>query len=124
MARYFKERGRRYNSLAVAWGECWRYVEIAEDRFAARQVEDYGKGRVLRYDRSHWCDEFGQLFGCLFSHKQKAISSRRLAEVIEASEFERAWKAAQRSPLWEEQVASSLAAERGAVPFWLRTRRA
>ena len=69
--RYFKERGRclRRDSLAADWGECVRYIEIGDDRYAVRQVEVYGDGRVLRYDRSHWCDRFGQLFGCLFSHK-------------------------------------------------------
>jgi hypothetical protein len=74
----------------------------------------------LRYDRSHWCDRFGQLFGCLFSRKQKAIEGRSGAEVIEAQEFERAWRAALASPMWEEQVEQSLAAEWGAVPHWLR----
>ena len=27
-------------------------------------------------DRLHWCDRYGQLFGCLFSHKEKAIAGR------------------------------------------------
>src|SRR5436189_2791514 len=104
--RYFMERGRclRRDSLAADWGECVRYVEIADDRYAARQVEVYSRGRVLRYDRSHWCDRFGQLFGCLFSRKQKAIEGRSGAEVIEAQEFERAWRAALTSPMWEEQA--------------------
>ena len=94
--RYFKERGRclRHDSLAADWGKCIRYVEIGDDRYAVRQVEVFSDGRVLRYDRSHWCDNFGQLFGCLFSLKQKAINSRRGAVVIEGKEFERAWRAA------------------------------
>jgi hypothetical protein len=119
--RYFKERGHclRSNSLAADWGECVRYVEIADDRYAARQVEVYSGGRVLRYDRSHWCDSFGQLFGCRFSHKRKAVESRRRAEVIEVQEFERTWRAALASPLWEQQVEQSLVAEWGAVPHWL-----
>jgi hypothetical protein len=120
--RYFKERGHclRRRSMAADWGECVRYVEIGEDRFAVRQVEVFSDGRVLRYDRSHWCDRFGQLFGCRFSHKQKAISGRRRAVVIEAKEFERAWRAALRSPMWAQQVEHSLAAEWGAVPRWLQ----
>jgi hypothetical protein len=122
MPRYFKERGwpLRRDSLADAWGECVRYVEIADDRYAARQVEDYGEGRVLRYDRVHWCDRYGQLFGCLFSRKEKAIAGRSAAASIEAQEFEKAWRAALRSPEWTRQVGQSLAAEWGAVPFWLR----
>jgi len=122
MARYFKERGSplHRDSLAAAWGECVRYLEIADDRYAARQIEVFDQGRVLRYDRSHWCDHFGQLFGCLFSHKEKAITGRVEAEIIEEQEFERAWRAALKSPLWVQQVEQSLSATRGAVPFWLR----
>ncbi len=119
--RYFKERGRcwRTDSLAAGWGECVRYVEIGEDRYAVRQVEAYCDGRVLRYDRAHWCDRFGQLFGCLFSHKRKAIEGRLRAEVIEANEFECAWRGALGSPMWEQQVEQSLSGEWGVVPHWL-----
>jgi hypothetical protein len=120
--RHFKERGRclRLDSLAADWGECVRYVEIGDDRYAVRQVEVYSDGRVLRYDRSHWCDRFGQLFGCLFSHKPKAIAGRLWAEVIEANEFERAWHGALGSPMWRRQVEQSLVAEWGVVPHWLQ----
>jgi len=123
MPRYFKQLGRplRRDSLTAVWGECLRYVEIGDDRYATRQIEDYGEGRVLRYDRSHWCDRFGQLFGCLFSSKPKAIASRVGAEVIEAQEFERVWRAAIQSLVWPQQVDQSLAGEWGVVPHWLRT---
>jgi hypothetical protein len=126
MPRYFRERGRplRQDSLAAEWGECARYVEIADDRYASRQVEDYGGSRVLRYDRGHWCDPYGQLFGCLFSLKRKAIQGRLRAAPIEAQEFERAWRAALGSPLWRHQMSQSLTANWGAVPFWLRGGRA
>ncbi len=119
--RYFKERGRclRHDSLAAEWGDCARYIEIGDDRYAVRQVEVYSDGHMLRYDRSHWCDRFGQLFGCLFSHKQKAIDSRRGAEVIDSQEFERVWHAALGSPMWEQQVEQSLASEWGEAPHWL-----
>src|SRR5688572_1802520 len=118
---FFKEQGRCLSreSLAADWGECVRYMEIAEDRYAARQVEVYSEGRVLRYDRLHWCDRFGQLTGSLFSHKKKAIDGRPRAEIIEAKEFERAWRTALRSPMWENQVEQSLSAKWGAVPHWL-----
>jgi hypothetical protein len=120
--RYFKECGHclRHDSLAADWGECVRYVEIGDDRYAVRQVEVYSDGRVLRYDRSHWCDRFGQLSGCLFSHKQKAIDGGPGAEVIEAKEFERAWREALGSPMWRQQVEQSLADEWGMMPHWLQ----
>jgi hypothetical protein len=120
--RYFKQRGHclRPDSLAAGWGECVRYVEIGEDRYAVRQVEVFSHGRALRYDRSHWCDEFGQLFGCLFSHKQKAIKWLPRAEFIDANEFERAWRGALGSPMWKQQVELSLAAKWGVVPPWLQ----
>ena len=108
------------DSLAADWGESVRYVEIGDDRYTVRQVEVYSDGRVLRYDRSHWCDRFGQLFGRLFSHKQKAIDGRIAAEVIEAKEFERTWREALGSQMWVQQVEKSLAAELGMVPHWLR----
>jgi hypothetical protein len=91
-----------------------RYIEIADDLYAARQVEFFDDGHVLRYDRSRWCDSFGQLFACRFSHKPKAITSRRNAVEIDAAEFERAWRMAQHSTLvWAQQLASSRHAEWG-----------
>ena len=122
MLRYFAETGRplHRDSLAAGWGACQRFVEIGDDRHATRQIEDYGKGRVLRYDRSHWCDQFGQLFGCLFSRKPKAIKIRSGAEVIDRQTFERVWRAALGSQVWPQQVKHSRAADWGAVPSWLR----
>jgi hypothetical protein len=99
-----------------------RYVEIGDDRYANRQIKVYNKGRVLRYDRSHWCDRFGQLFGCLFSRKRKAIEGRIGAQAIGAEEFERVWNLALGSPLWGQQMEQSLVATFGAVPDWLRAR--
>lgn len=120
--RYFRERGQclHRDSLAKGWGECIRYVEIGDDRYAVRQVEVFGNDRVLRYDRSHWCDKFGQLFGCLFSQKQKAINGRRTAVVITRNEFEKIWRKAYHSSMCEKQLEHSLTAERGAAPSWLQ----
>lgn len=70
----------------------------------------------MRYDRSHWCDRYGQLFGCQFSRKLKAIAGRPTAEFIETSQFEREWRAALESPMWSQQVEQSLSAKWGAVP--------
>lgn len=114
---YFQAPGRclRPDSPTSAWGGLTRYLEVADDQFAVRQVEVFDNGNVLRYDRTHWCDAFGQLLGCRFSRKPKWTKSFPGSEIIEAAEFERAWRAAQRSPLWEQQVALSRAGEWG--PF-------
>src|SRR5260370_30608883 len=118
---YFRAAGRCFHadSLAVGWGEFVRYVEVADDQYAAREVKVFDNGTVLRYDRSHWCDEFGQLLGRRFSRKQKWAIGFVGVELIEAAAFERLWRAARRSPLWEQQVARSRAPQWGAVPHWL-----
>jgi hypothetical protein len=118
---YFKAPGRclRRDSAAAEWGEFIRYLEVADDQYAVRQVEVFSNGRVLRYDRAHWCDDFGQLLGLRFSRKPKWVAFFPGAEVVEVAEFERVWQAAQRSPLWKDQVARSRAAQWGAEPHWL-----
>lgn len=118
---HFKAPGccLRQDSLAAEWGEFVRYLEVAEDQYAIRQVEVFDIGNVLRYDRAHWCDDFGQLLALRFSRKAKWVVSYRGAELITAADFKRAWLAARRSPLWEQQVARSRAAAWGTVPHWL-----
>ena len=118
---YFKAPGRciRKDFLAAEWGEFFRYVEVADDQYARRQVEVFDNGNVLRYDRSHWCDDFGMLLGLRFSRKPKWASFFPGAKVISADEFEKAWRAAQESKLWEQQIRHSRAAHWGAVPSWL-----
>jgi hypothetical protein len=119
---HFKAPGRclRKDFLAAEWGEFVRYMEVADDQYAVRQVEVFDNGNVLRYDRSHWCDDFGQLLGLRFSRKPKWAGFFPGAELIEVAEFERVWRAARRSPLWKGQVAASRAAKWGMVPHWLR----
>jgi hypothetical protein len=109
---YFKAPGRclRQEFLASEWGEFVRYMEVADDQYAVRQVEVFENGNILRYDRTHWCDDFGQLLGLRFSHKPKWAVAFPGAELIEAAHFERVWRAARQSPLWEQQVARSRAA--------------
>ena len=91
---YFKAPGHclRQDSLAVGWGECVRYLEIADDQYVVRQVEVFDNKNVLRYDRSHWCDGFGQLLGRRFSRKPKWAVGFPGAEIIEPTEFERVWR--------------------------------
>ena len=38
------------------------YIEVDEEGWANRQVEIYGNGRSLKYDRLHWIDFHGELF--------------------------------------------------------------
>jgi hypothetical protein len=87
--QYFKAPGWciRRDFVAADWGDSVRYVEVADDQFAVRQIEVFDNGNVLRYDRSHWCDDFGQLLGLRFSRKPKWAASFPGAEVIEAAEF-------------------------------------
>ncbi|MEX0614156.1 MAG: hypothetical protein WD229_18700 [Pirellulales bacterium] len=103
----------REDFIAAGWGEFVRYLEVGDDQHAVRQVEIFDNGNVLRYDRSHWCDDFGLLLGLRFSRKPKWSKTFPGAEIIAAAEFERVWRAARRSPLWEQQVAHSRAAQWG-----------
>jgi hypothetical protein len=119
---YFKAPGRfiRRDSVAAEWGDFVRFLEVGDDQYAVRQVEVFDNGNVLRYDRAHWCDDFGRLLGLRFSRKPKWAVAFPGAELIEAADFERTWRSARRSPLWKQQRARSRAAEWGAVPHWLR----
>lgn len=108
------------DSAAAEWGGFVCYVEVANDQYAVRHVEVFDNGNVLRYDRGHWCDDFGQLLGRRFSHKPKWAVGFPGAELIKAAQFERVWRAAQESPLWNQQVKRSRAALWGVTPHWLK----
>ncbi len=108
----------RRDFLASEWGEFVRYMEVADNQYAVRQIEVFDNGNVLRYDRAHWCDDFGQLLGLRFSRKPKWAVFFPGAESICAAEFERVWRRARHSALWEEQLARSRAEQWGSVPPW------
>jgi hypothetical protein len=60
--RYFKRpwdepRGDEYDSL----GTTTFYFEVGPDLYIWRQIEVYENGSVLKYDRSHLYDAYGQL---------------------------------------------------------------
>ncbi len=60
--RYFKRRwdearGDEYGS----WGLSTWYLEVGDDDYPVRQVEQYDGGPILTYDKSHPHDEFGAL---------------------------------------------------------------
>lgn len=115
---YLRTPGHRIpaDSLTADWGAFIRYLEVGDDQHVIRQVDQYDNGTLLRYDRSHWCDDFGMLLCGRFSRKQKAA---RLGAVITAAEFERVWRKALGSPFREEQVRHSRQAVWGQSPRFI-----
>lgn len=103
--RYLKGADRYYRRgfLSEGWGEFTLYLEI-DDQLVVREVHAHESGQLLRYDRSHWCDDFGMMHVGRFSRKQKAS---RDYETITPEQFERIWRLALRSELWPQQVARS-----------------
>lgn len=109
MLRYIRERRhdriqRSLPFLSDEWGSLWIYLEL-DGQWVSRQVNVYDSGQILRYDRAHWCDEFGHMLVGRFSLKPKAAGPD--AEFITASIFEQQWRAALRSLHWPEQVLRS-----------------
>src|SRR3954468_14620059 len=110
---YFKCSGRTISGLGFqsqSWGPFIRYIEVAEDQLANRQVEVFKNGSILRYDRTHWCDDFAMLTRLKFSRKPKWRVFFPNSETITKTEFEKVWKNAQ---LWTEQCACSRASAWG-----------
>ena len=99
---YFKAPGRLMQaSLAADWGRITRYLEVADDQHAVRQVDVFENGNLLRYDRSHPRDEYGFLMALKFSRKPKWALFFPGAEMISDDQFEKVWRSAQWSPFWE-----------------------
>ena len=113
---HFKSPGRciRDDFRAAHWGAFVRYIEVAEDQHAKRQVEVFENGNILRFDREHWCDDFAMMVALAFSRKPKWAKFFPGAELIDAAEFEKVWRMAQRSGLWKQQLESSRVASWGA----------
>ncbi len=103
--RYLREQLVNYHQMFASneWGPFTVYLEI-DDQHVTRQVNVYKTGQILKYDRSHWCDDFGMMFVGRFSRKQKAT---RGYEIIKATEFEKLWKVALQSELWPRQLDQS-----------------
>ena len=82
---------------SAAWGAFVRYLELAGDGFASRQVDEYVNGNLTRYDRVHWDDQFGTLASLRFGDAWV----REWGEPITISrdDFEAKWKAAGNSPI-------------------------
>lgn len=101
-----------------AWGRLTSYIEVADDLWALRLVNQYEGGQLLCYDHSHWCDQFGMLCDGRIRRPPQSTEFWESFE-IEPAEFERVWQAALQSPLREQQIASSRMHELGAEPIWL-----
>jgi hypothetical protein len=101
--RYFSGKRRSYGRrlLSSDWGEFSFYIEIV-DQHVSRQLNQFENGNLLRYDRDHWCDDFGFMFVGTYSRKQKA---GRGMTPISSDEFERIWKRSLAESLWKEQQA-------------------
>ena len=75
------------------WGQCTIHGEIGTDLFPTRCVYQFGNGRLLKYDRTHWFDDFGQL-GTLAYCDFRWVKFWGESTVISPAEFERVWKLA------------------------------
>ena len=83
-------------AIAADWGPRIWYIEVGDDQQAVRFVEKFNDGKCLRYDRDHWCDDYGMLLGLRFSLKQKWKKFLPEATRIGKAEFEAQWDAAER----------------------------
>jgi hypothetical protein len=105
-----------------SWGRFTRYAEIGDDLYAHRHVDLYENGHLLRYDRTHWVDDFGILAGVRYDEK-KFKKWWGPAITIEPVEFEEVWQAAASSPIWPLQLSSARMSTMGQVPIWLTRRK-
>jgi hypothetical protein len=103
------------------WGQFTRYLEIAADRYATRQVDCFENGYALRYDRTHYMDEFGTLADMRYSAKWQRWWPN--TEAISEEEFERIWVAATESAGHELQRSDANANPWPEPPWLTRKRR-
>ena len=68
------------------WGRATYWFEMAQDGYASRQMEVYENGVVLKYDESHFSDEYGFLADQPLEPDENSIPE------ISAEEFEEEWK--------------------------------
>lgn len=77
---------------SVEWGGFVRYIELGDDSFALRQVDEYENGNLVRYDREHWEDQFGTLADFRFGAKW--VETWGPPTGITPQEFEAKWRQA------------------------------
>ena len=80
---------------AFSWGTFVRYLELGEDSFALRQVDEYENGFLTRYDRDHWQDQFGSLAD--FRWGESWIAHWGEPSLVSKDSFEEKWAAAELS---------------------------
>lgn len=109
--RYFQGKRDSYGIPLPSseWGEFTFHIEV-DDQCATRQVNQFENGSVPRYDRKHWCDEYGFMFACRFSRKDKA---GRGMQLVSKAQFEQVWRHAMTHAIWDEQQSHSLAGKWG-----------
>lgn len=95
-----------------SWGSFVRYVELGDDGYAVRHVDEYENGNLSRYDREKWDDQFGTLANFRFGDSW--IQHWGVPEPIAPEEFEAKWHAAGASPV----MAAKRSAAKGPPP-WL-----
>lgn len=74
------------------WGFCWDYWEVDGDGYFTRSMHVYDKGVVLRYDKKHAADPFGQLPEGPLLLEELEPEYRSALHEINAEEFNRMWK--------------------------------
>ena len=87
--------------LLAHWGTFTRFLEIAEDGFAHRQVDAFQNGNFLRYDRENWSDESGMLAEANLKRLEQLrgrCHGTYSVETIWAGEFNATWEAARTAP--------------------------
>lgn len=77
-------RGDKFND----WGNTVYWFEVDESSHASRQIEEYERGVILKYDSSHPSDEYGFLADQLIEPIDKDFPITE----ISALEFQGMWE--------------------------------
>lgn len=97
--QYLKSPPQKPYELKVSfeWGGFVRYIEIGDDLFATRQVDEYENGYLTCYDREHWEDQFGALADFRYGETWRKHWGES-DTFIESTLFEQKWGEAANSP--------------------------